>query len=427
MRNVWTLAIKDLKLLGRDYFGLFWIAVFPLMFALFFGAIFSGQGNPGARSLAIAVIDEENSAGSKAFLERLGSAKVKDKPPAIKAEPMALEQARDEVRRGKRAGYLIVKGGFDNPGGFFGGGSRMLELGIDPSRAIEKEFIKGLIAEAVFSDLKDLFTNPAKAKVEMKKSIQMLEKDPKTPPLLKLALSTFFGDLDRFLGDVLKAGEKEGGSREMLDIQVVEVSGERRGPGNSFEISFPSSILWALMGCVASFSISIVQERTQGTLLRLKTAPLSLGQLLAGKGLACFLTCSMVTLFLLAVGGFVLGVRLGQPLHLALAVASTALCFTGLMMFVSTLGKTEAGVAGAGWGIMMPLAMIGGGMVPLIAMPAWMLSVSDYSPVKWGIYSLEGAIWRGFALADMLIPCAILLAVGIVFYGLGVWSLKRSA
>jgi len=40
-------------------------------------------------------------------------------------------------------------------------------------------------------------------------------------------------------------------------------------------------------------------------------------------------------------------------------------------------------------------AMIGGVMIPLIAMPPWLLSLSNISPMKWAILSYEGAIWRG--------------------------------
>jgi ABC-2 type transport system permease protein len=95
------------------------------------------------------------------------------------------------------------------------------------------------------------------------------------------------------------------------------------------------------------------------------------------------------------------------------------------MMFASTLGKTQSAVAGATWGILMPLAMIGGAMIPLIAMPPWMLTVSNISPVKWGIWALEGAIWRGFSLVDMLQPCGILVGMGAVFFALGVTVLTR--
>jgi ABC-2 type transport system permease protein len=61
---------------------------------------------------------------------------------------------------------------------------------------------------------------------------------------------------------------------------------------------------------------------------------------------------------------------------------------------------------------MMPFAMLGGGMVPLFFMPSWMQSVGSVSPVKWGILALEGAIWRGFGLAELALPCGVLLAVG---------------
>jgi ABC-2 type transport system permease protein len=179
------------------------------------------------------------------------------------------------------------------------------------------------------------------------------------------------------------------------------------------------------MGCVSAFSISIVTERVAGTFLRLRVAPLSLGQLLAGKGLACFLASSGVAFFLLTLGHFLFRVRLEDPVGLLLAIVSTACCFVGIMMLLSTLGKTEQGVAGAGWGILMPLAMLGGGMVPLIAMPAWMQTASNFSPIKWGILALEGAIWRDFSLAEMLFPCGILLGVGAACFALGVWNLAR--
>ena len=93
--------------------------------------------------------------------------------------------------------------------------------------------------------------------------------------------------------------------------------------------------------------------------------------------------------------------------------------FVGLMMFVASLGTTEQGSAGAGWAIMMPMSMLGGGMVPLAVMPGWMQSLSVISPVRWMIVSYEGAIWRGFSLAEMALPCAILLAIGAVAFGLG--------
>jgi ABC-2 type transport system permease protein len=68
--------------------------------------------------------------------------------------------------------------------------------------------------------------------------------------------------------------------------------------------------------------------------------------------------------------------------------------------------------------------MTGGGMIPLIAMPPWMQAVSNFSPVKWGILSFEGAIWRGFSLAEMVPALGILLGIGVVaaVAGTRVWQ-----
>ena len=81
-------------------------------------------------------------------------------------------------------------------------------------------------------------------------------------------------------------------------------------------------------------------------------------------------------------------------------------------MVVAVLGRTEQSAGGLGWAIMMPLTLLGGGMVPLFALPRWMQAAGSVSPVKWGILALEGAIWRGFGPAEMLLPCGVLLAVG---------------
>jgi len=63
--------------------------------------------------------------------------------------------------------------------------------------------------------------------------------------------------------------------------------------------------------------------------------------------------------------------------------------------------------------------MLGGGMVPLAVMPGWMQSLSVISPVRWMILAYEGAIWRNFSAVEMATPCAILVAIGLVFFALG--------
>ena len=75
----------------------------------------------------------------------------------------------------------------------------------------------------------------------------------------------------------------------------------------------------------------------------------------------------------------------------------------------------------------MLMAMFGGAMVPLLFMPSFMKSLSNLSPVKWSILALEGAIWRGFTLGEMLVPCAVLVGIGSVCLAIGMRVLSRRA
>ena len=120
-----------------------------------------------------------------------------------------------------------------------------------------------------------------------------------------------------------------------------------------------------------------------------------------------------------------LGVRLSNPLGFGLGVLSAAACFTGLMMLIATLGRTEQAVAGAGWAILLVMSMTGGGMVPLFAMPGFMQTASHLSPVKWAVLGFEGAIWRGFGWGEMLVPCAVLVTVGVIAFVIGERNLRR--
>src|SRR5207249_11671896 len=77
MRAILAMVGKDLRLLARDRMGFFFTFVFPLMIAIFFGAMFSG-GSREPRGLSIAVVDEDQSAESRAFSGMLGSVPVLD-------------------------------------------------------------------------------------------------------------------------------------------------------------------------------------------------------------------------------------------------------------------------------------------------------------------------------------------------------------
>jgi ABC-2 type transport system permease protein len=145
-------------------------------------------------------------------------------------------------------------------------------------------------------------------------------------------------------------------------------------------------------------------------------APITRLQILGGKALGCFLALVLVLGVFFVLARVLFDVPIDHPQKVLFAVLSVATAFVGIMMFLAAIGKTERGMASVGWAVMMVFAMFGGGMIPLFAMPAWMLSVSNFSPVKWAILMFEGATWREFSFAEMLLPCSLMLLLGVLLF-----------
>ena len=133
----------------------------------------------------------------------------------------------------------------------------------------------------------------------------------------------------------------------------------------------------------------------------------------------------LVLLLGLAIVAF--GSTVEQPFMLCVAFVATAFAFSGLSMLIAGACRTEAQAQGAGRGALLLLAMIGGGTIPLFLMPPFFKSVSMASPFRWAVSAIEGPFWRGSNLSDQLLPLAILTAIGIVGFTVGVRATRSAA
>jgi ABC-2 type transport system permease protein len=286
--------------------------------------------------------------------------------------------------------------------------------------------LEGLITQSLFSTVGTQLLNPQNVSATVDKWMTGIAKADDLTPKQKDDYSAILRDWKQILPteSIMAAG---GGMslNNIVLIKKTDMSSTEAGPRTSFEITFPQSVFWALIGCCGAFAVSLVVERTRGTLLRLRLAPISRTQLLAGKGLACFVASIVVATGLMMFGAIVFKIRvLNLPL-LILALAAASSCFVGLMMSISVLGRTEQAVGGAAWAILLVFSMIGGGMLPLAFMPSWLQTLSNISPVKWGILAVEGAVWRGFTVSEMLVPVGVLFGLGILFFSIGAWVLSK--
>ncbi len=435
-----ALAIKDLRLLMRDRLNCFFTFLFPVIIAILFGLIFSGGGDDGDKGgVPLAVVNED---GGKASLEFIGDLK---KDSALDVTDTATREAGEAlVRKGSASACVVVPKGFSN-NGLFAGRATELEVLVDPARAAEAGLLQGKLTQIAFQGMSRMFTDRSRMLDTLKDSRERIDATPGLSPSQRSAFEGMFSSADTLQDELSKdaapAGDASGENGESggglgfspVNITVHElapkdVTGQ---PKSSFQISFAQAVVWGLVGCVAAFVASLAAERQQGTLGRLLGSPLAGWQVLAGKALACFTSCVLVQVILLVVvmaiarliehKAFIVG---NWPmLFVTILIASAA--FTGIMMAFATISRTEAAGAGLARAVLLVLAMIGGGSVPLFMLPRWMQTASGISPFRWAVLALEGSVWRGMTMQEMMLPLGVLLGVAVVGFALGAVGVRR--
>lgn len=419
MNAVLAIALKDLRLLARNRATLFFTFVWPILMAVGFGLMFGGEGEKA--KLRVLVIDQDRSVGSKALFDGLLALS------SITVESIPRAEAELQVKRGRAVALVDIPKGFGVASErMFYGEPATVNLLIDPSRKAEIAMLEGMLMQIASQDMGRKMSG-------IGKSTKWLQTARGDTAVLSDDQKQRFGSLfDALEGLQLDDPQLSSASTnatsgwQPLKVRTESLQTVRRGPRNPFAITFPQGMLWGLVGCLMGFASGFAQEREKGTWLRLRTGPMSATRLMMGKATAALIALVAVQVLLLMMARVVFGLRPESLPALAMVIAASAIAFTGMMLLISSAGRTTQGISSAGWAGLMPLMMIGGGMIPLIAMPAWMADVSALSPINWSLRSLEGAIWRGYEWSDYLWPMTGLIVLGAVTFAIGARRLART-
>lgn len=190
-------------------------------------------------------------------------------------------------------------------------------------------------------------------------------------------------------------------------------------------ILVPSNSVMFAFFLVLNVGWLFVAERKHGTLVRLRAAPLTRGQILLGKLLPCLLVSLLQGFFLLGAGRLVLNMSWGaRPELLIPLVASTSVAAVGLSVLVASVARTETQVAVYGTLLVLLLGGVSGSLLPRELMPEQMKAVSLVTPHAWALDAYSqllasptpdvGAVW---------LSCAVLLAFGTAFTLLAWWRM----
>ena len=173
-------------------------------------------------------------------------------------------------------------------------------------------------------------------------------------------------------------------------------------------------------------SITMLRERTTGTLERLMTLPLAKLDLLVGYGLAFALVATVQALVTSAVAFGLLGVHVAGSTALVMALAvGNALLGMSLGLFVSAFARTEFQAVQFMPALVTPQLILCGLFVARHDMAGLLYAVSYTMPLTYAYEALSRVTVDGSLAARGIVDVAVTVAATVLALALGAATLRR--
>lgn len=247
-------------------------------------------------------------------------------------------------------------------------------------------------------------------------------------PPVKSGVSDLFPNYDfnaLTWSDLTRTAARGGNDANRTAYAESDGSGVLKRGALRYQILVPSYTVMFAFFLVLTVGWLFVTERKHGTLVRLRAAPLSRGQILLGKLLPCLLVSLFQGFFLLLAGKLVFGMTWGaDPWLLVPVVACTSVAAVGLSMLVASVAKTETQVAVYGTLLVLVLGGVSGSLMPRDLMPEQMKQISLVTPHAWALDAYAQLLTNPTPeMSVVWTACLALLGFGAGFLALAWWRL----
>ena len=403
--RVIDLALKDLLQIARDWKSALFLVVMPILFTLFFGAVF-GSSADGDPRLPVGFVSRDQSSALSASLQTLLEASDAIRPVVLEGDDA--DSAGESVRDGDLAGAVIVPAGF---------GERVL-AGEEPrlTVVVDQNTPAGQTAS---SAVQAATTRLLGAIQTARLSAEAFE-----------AQQGFESEAARqaYLDDAL-ALASEAWLQPPLTV-AVEQSGAATEEGeelssNVYTQSSPGMIVQFVVFGLNTSAMVLVLERRSRTLQRLLTTPITRTQVIAGHVLAMFIVVFLQQVLYVAFGQLAFGVDyMREPLAILLVMVTLALWVASLGLLIGAAAKNEDQVIMWALMAMFVFSAMGGAWFPLDVTGKTFAAIGHFMPTAWAMDGFQNIVLRGLGLSSVLLPAGILLAYAVAFFGLAVWRFR---
>ena len=421
MRAIIDIAINDLRIMFKDRSIWINLIVVPLVIAYVVGIANGANSSaaPSAPKLIIDAINQDSGAISQQFLSDLKAANPNfvlcpqdnNKDDVCQLKGASFDESLSETRLKDQTSLALL----DIPANF----SDDISAGKPASivyRSNESAVAPSYILQSVQAETQRLGGALTAAQVGTSAVANF-------PPL------TFKDDADKaaFTDAIRQKASTLWAQNPAQVTYTVARQTQTTAPNSDaagFSQSMPGIGTMYAMFIIFPAAAAIILERKTWTLQRLAVMPISRAQILGGKLLARFAT-GMLEYAIMFGFGFVLGVRYGNdPVAIVLLMVAFVLAVTALTLALTSLLHNEGQARGIALFLTLTLAPLGGAWWPLDIVPQFMRTIGHLSPVAWVMDGFRSIIFFGGGLSTVIPSLAVLLAMAVVFFAIGVRRFK---
>ncbi|MGI9551883.1 MAG: ABC transporter permease [Aurantibacter sp.] len=418
MHKLWASTYKEFLLLTRDPGGLAILFLMPLLLVIVITTVQDSTFKTIKQNrIPVLLVDNDGGNVAQSVEENLRA-----------SEMFELVKGNDEssvqelVQKGEYQLAIVIPENLSN------------DLNLKVSENVE-----GLLAKFGFDEAE---LPPQKSKLEVKEV--KLYFDPATQFSFRNSIKS---GIDKMVSKIetqtiYKAFQEEltdDPSEEIFETEsfirfkeIIPNSSKKALIPNSTQHNIPAWTLFAIFFIILPLSINMVNEKNQGTFVRLRTHPISYATVLGGKA-TVFLAVSLIQFALMLLVGIYLFPALGLPkldvsgrLPLLFIVAFFAgLAAVGLGLLIGTIAKSQEQSAPFGATFVVILAALGGVWVPVFAMPKLMQALSNLSPMNWGLNAFYDVFLRNVGFLEILPEIGLLFLFFIATTLIAIWYYKR--
>ncbi|MCD4818851.1 MAG: ABC transporter permease [Candidatus Cloacimonetes bacterium] len=413
---------KDFLLFSKSISGIIMTFAVPMIITLIFGAIFGGfGGDNGISELRLLVVDDDKTDFSKqlvTLLDSLDAIKIystykNDETNTV----LNMEVMDSNIKKGSFKVGIRILSGFEN--NYNNGEKLKLEIHYDPKFIIEYNIVNGIIQKTIMKDFPQVMMNSM-----FKNAREYLGSDQGTffENDMNKTIEKFFGTEDSEGAEsqtpsdsAIKQDDNFNMMGDPIDIKSVELLGvEEENP--YFAQYVAGMAVMFLLFSVTNAGASLLDEKNNGTIKRLLVAPVTRNQILTAKMFYIMIMAIFQLLVLFTFGWLVFKLNIFKDIPALLSmIIVTAFACSALGIFIASICKNQHQVSSISTLIILGMSALGGSMVPLMIMPAYIKKIARFTLNYWAMKGFTDIFWRNLHLKDIVPSLIVLSLITIVF------------